>query len=158
MNKLRSGGRGWRRLIETLFGPFKRLRDQIGIQIKELIIDPLRGPNVSSRSFRIEDGESPVTVCAGRAGVHLSILLAAFFLAACSGVVDESGRPSLDNSTSLTSEAPSREGAGTAHLVTTAVSATGPSTITVRLLPNEPVKEIAAREVLLVGSPQEPTL
>ena len=94
----------------------------------------------------------------GRAGVHLSILLAAFFLAACSTVVDESDRPSQDNTTSLTSEASSREGAGTAHVVTAAVGATGPSTITVRLLPNEPVKEIAAREVLLVGSPQEPTL
>ena len=100
----------------------------------------------------------------GRAGVHLSILLAAFFLAACSGVVDESGRPSQDNTTSLTqdnttsltSEASNREGAGTAHLVAAAVGATGPSTITVRLLPNEPVKEIAAREVLLVGSPLEP--
>ena len=101
----------------------------------------------------------------GRAGVHLSILLAAFFLAACSGVVDESARPLQDNSTSLTqdkttsltSEASNREGAGTAHLVAAAVGATGPSTITARLLPNEPVKEIAAREVLLVGSPLEPT-
>lgn len=102
----------------------------------------------------------------GRASVHLSILLAAFFLAACSGVVDESNRPlqdnttslSQDNTTSLTSEASNREGAGTARLVAAAVGATGPSTITVRLLPNEPVKEIAAREVLLVGSPLEPTL
>ena len=95
----------------------------------------------------------------GRAGVHLSILLAAaFFLAACSGVVDERDRPSQDQTTSLTSEASNREGAGTAHLVASAVGATGPSTITVRLLPNEPVKEIAAREVLLVGSPLEPTL
>jgi hypothetical protein len=34
----------------------------------------------------------------------------------------------------------------------------GSSTITVRLLPKEPVKEIAAREVLLVASPLEPTL
>jgi len=92
----------------------------------------------------------------GRAGVHLSILLAAFFLAACSGVVDESARPSQDNSTSMTYEASNREGAGTAHLGAAAVGATGPSTITVKLLPNEPVKEIAAREVLLVGSPQEP--
>jgi len=88
----------------------------------------------------------------------LSILLAAFFLAACSGVVDESDRPSQDKTTTLTSEASNREGAGTAHLVTAAVGATGSSTITVRLLPNEPVKEIAAREVLLVGSPLEPTL
>jgi len=91
----------------------------------------------------------------GRAGVHLSILLAAFFLAACSGVVDESDRPSQDTTTALTSEVSNREGA---HLVAAAVGATGPSTITARLLPNEPVKEIAAREVLLVGSPQEPTL
>jgi hypothetical protein len=111
----------------------------------------------------------------------LSILLAAFFLAACSTVVDESDRPSQDKTTSLTSEASNREGAGTANLVlasevsnregagtadlvAAAVSATGPSpspspsTITARLLPNEPVKEIAAREVLLVGSPLEPTL
>jgi len=88
----------------------------------------------------------------------LSILLAAFFLAACSGVVDESDRPSQDKTTSLTSEASNREGAGTVHLVAAAVGATGSSTITVRLLPNEPVKEIAAREVLLVGSPLEPTL
>jgi hypothetical protein len=105
----------------------------------------------------------------GRAGVHLSILLATFFLAACSGVVDESARPlqdnsisliSQDNTTSLTSEAPSREGGGTARLGAAAVGATGSSTITARLLPNEPVKEIAAREVLLVGSPSplEPTL
>jgi hypothetical protein len=95
----------------------------------------------------------------GRAGVHLSILLAAFFLAACSGVVDESARPSQDNSTSLASEASNREGDGTAHLVVAAAAgATGSSTITARLLPNEPVKEIAAREVLLVGSPLEPTL
>jgi hypothetical protein len=104
----------------------------------------------------------------GRTGVHLSILLAAFFLAACSGVVDESGRPSQDNttsqtsvaSTSQTSEASNREGAGTAHLVAAAVGATASSTITAMLLPNEPVKEIAAREVLLVGSPSplEPTL
>jgi hypothetical protein len=43
-------------------------------------------------------------------------------------------------------------------LVTPDVGATGPSRITTRLLPNEPVKEIAAREVLLVGSPLEPTL
>jgi hypothetical protein len=94
----------------------------------------------------------------GRAGVHLSILLAAFFLAACSGVVDESDRPSQDNTTSLTSEAPNREGGGTANLVAAASGATGSSTITARLLPNEPVKEIAAREVLLVGSSLEPTL
>jgi len=93
----------------------------------------------------------------GRAGVHLSILLAAFFLAACSGVVDESDRPSQDKTTSQTSEAPN-EGAGTAHLVAAAVGATGSSTITATLLPNEPVKEIAAREVLLVGSLLEPTL
>jgi hypothetical protein len=92
---------------------------------------------------------------ARRAGVHLSILFAAFFLAACSTVVDESDRPSQDNTTSLTSEVSNREGA---HLVAAAVGATGSSTITARLLPNEPVKEIAAREVLLVGSPQEPTL
>lgn len=94
----------------------------------------------------------------GRAGVNLSILLAAFFLAACGMAVDESGRPSQDNTTSLTSEASNREGAGTAYLVAAAVTAPDPSTITVRLLPNEPVKEIAAREVLLVGSPLEPTL
>jgi hypothetical protein len=94
----------------------------------------------------------------GRAVVHLSILLAAFFLAACSGVVDESARPSQDKTASQTSEASNREGAGTAHLVAAAVGATGSSTITATLLPNEPVKEIAGREVLLVGSPQEPTL
>jgi len=93
----------------------------------------------------------------GRAGVHLSILLAAFFLAACSGAVDESDRSSQDKTTPLTSEASNLKGAG-AHLVAAAVSATGPSTITARLLSNEPVKEIAAREVLLVGSPLEPTL
>jgi hypothetical protein len=89
----------------------------------------------------------------------LSILLAAFFLAACSTVVDESDLPSQDKTTSQTSEAPNREGAG-AQLVAAAEGATGPSTITARLLPNEPVKEIAAREVLLVGSPLplEPTL
>ena len=94
----------------------------------------------------------------GRAGVHLFILLAAFFLAACSGAVDESDRPAQDQTTSLASEASNSEGAGSAHLVAAAVDATGPSTITARLLPNEPVKEIAAREVLLVGSPVEPTL
>jgi hypothetical protein len=94
----------------------------------------------------------------GRAGVHLSILLAAFFLAACSGVVDESDRPSQDKTMSPTSEASHQEGAGTAHLVTAAVGTTGSSAITVGLLPNEPVKEISAREVLLVGSPLEPTL
>jgi hypothetical protein len=59
---------------------------------------------------------------------------------------------------SPTSEASNQEGAGTAHVGAVAVGATDPSTITVRLLPDEPVKEIAAREVLLVGSPQEPTL
>ncbi|HXE97034.1 MAG TPA: hypothetical protein VN642_11545, partial [Dongiaceae bacterium] len=102
----------------------------------------------------------------GRAGVHLAILLAAFFLAACSAVVDESDRPLQDKtttlaseaSTSLTSEASNREGAETARLVAAAEGGTGSSTITARLLPNEPVKEIAAREVLLAGSPQEPTL
>jgi hypothetical protein len=95
----------------------------------------------------------------GRAGVHLSILLAAFFLAACSGVVDESGRPSQDKTTSQTSEASSRDGAGTANLVAAAAGVTGSSSITANLLPNEPVKEIAAREVLLVGgSPLEPAL
>jgi hypothetical protein len=96
----------------------------------------------------------------GRVGVHLSILLAAFFLAACSGVVDESGRPSQDQTTSQASEVSNRDVAGAAHLVAAAVGATGSSTITVKLLPNEPVKEIAAREVLLVGSPSllEPTL
>jgi len=89
----------------------------------------------------------------------LSILLAAFFLAACSGAVDESGRPSQDQTTSQTSVASNSEGAGAAHLVAAAVGATDPSTITATLLPNEPVKEIAAREVLLVGSPLlEPTL
>jgi hypothetical protein len=88
----------------------------------------------------------------------LFILLAAFFLAACSGAVDESDRPSQDQTTSLTSEASNSEGAGSAHLVAAAVDASGASTITARLLPNEPVKEIAAREVLLVGSPVEPTL
>jgi len=88
----------------------------------------------------------------------LSILLAAFFLAACSGVVDESDRPSQDKTTSQTSEASNRDGTGTAHVVAAAVGATGSSTITASLLPNEPVKEIAAREVLLVGSPLEPTL
>jgi hypothetical protein len=87
----------------------------------------------------------------------LSILLAAFFLAACSTVVDESDLPSQNNTTSQTSDAPNREGAG-AQLVAVAEGATGQSTITARLLPNEPVKEIAAREVLLVGSPLEPTL
>jgi len=92
----------------------------------------------------------------GRFGVHLSILLAAFFLAACSGAVDES-RPAQDETTPLTSEASSREGSGTVHLVA-AAGATGSSTITASLLPNEPVKEIAAREVLLAGSLQEPTL
>lgn len=96
----------------------------------------------------------------GRAGVHLSILLAAFFMAACSGVVDESARPSQDITISLTSEASNPEGAGTTHLVAAAVGATGSSTITASLLPNEPVKEIAAREVFLAGSPSplEPTL
>ena len=96
----------------------------------------------------------------GWAGVHLSILLAAFFLAACSGVVDESSRPSQDQTTSQTSVASNSDGAGAAHLVAAAVGTTGPSTIAVRLLPNEPVKEIAAREVLLAGSPLplEPTL
>ena len=95
-----------------------------------------------------------------RASVHLSILLAAFLLAACSGAVDESNRPSQNETTPLTSEASYREGAGTAHLVAAVVGATGSSSITARLLPNEPVKEIAAREVLLAGSPSplEPTL
>jgi len=93
-----------------------------------------------------------------RAVVHLSILLAAFFLAACSGAVDDSDRPSQDKTSSQTSEASNSKGAGAAHLVAAAVEATGLSTITATLLPNEPVKEIAAREVLLVGSPQEPTL
>jgi hypothetical protein len=115
---------------------------------------------VSDRVRSMEQGSVRAVVpsCArGRAGVHLSILLAAFFLAACSGVVDESDRPSQDKTTSLTSEASNREGA---HLVAAAVGAPGQSTITARLLPNEPVKEIAAREVLLVGSPSplEPTL
>ena len=124
---------------------------------------------MSDRDRSMERGSVRAVVpsrARGRAGVHLSILLAAFFLAACSGVVDESNRPSQDNttsltseaSTSLTSEASNREGAGTAHLVATAVGASGSSTITAILLPNEPVKEIAAREVLLVGSPLEPTL
>src|SRR6185369_3270354 len=112
---------------------------------------------MSDRVRSIERG-SVRSLARGRAGVHLSILLAAFFLAACSGVVDESNRPSQDETTPLTSEASNREGAGTAHLVAAAVGAMGSSTITARLLPNEPVKEIAAREVLLVGSPQEPTL
>jgi len=103
----------------------------------------------------------------GRAGGLLSILLAAFFLAACSGVVDESGHPAQDNSPSQASEARSltvevsnRGGAGTTHLDAAAVGASGSSTITATLLPNEPVKEIAAREVLLAGStlPLEPTL
>lgn len=98
----------------------------------------------------------------GRFGVHLSILLAAFFLAACSGVVDESDRTSQDKTTSQTtsqtSEASNREGAGTAQLAPAVVGATGSSTITAQLLPNEPVKEVAGREVLLVGSPQEPSL
>ena len=99
-----------------------------------------------------------VPSCArGRAVLHLFILLAAFFLAACSGVVDERDSSSQDETTPVTSEASNREGAGTVHLVADA-GATGSSAITASLLPNEPVKEIAAREVLLVGSPLEPTL
>jgi hypothetical protein len=43
-------------------------------------------------------------------------------------------------------------------LVSIAAAQDSPSTITVRLRPNEPVKEIAAREVLLTGSPLEPSL
>ena len=123
---------------------------------------------MSDRARSIERGSVRAEVpsrARGRAGVHLFILLAAFFLAACSNVVDESGRPSQDNTTSLTSEASNPVGAGTVHLDAPVVEATGSSTITVKLLPNEPVKEIAAREVFLVGpppplepTPPEPTL
>lgn len=115
---------------------------------------------MSDRVRSMEQGSVRAVVpsrARGRAGVLLSILLAAFFLAACSTVVDKSGRPSQDKTTSLTSVASNSDGAGDAHLVA-AGGTTGSSTITARLLPNEPVKEIAAREVLLVGSPLEPTL
>jgi hypothetical protein len=63
----------------------------------------------------------------------LPILLAALSIAICAGLIGS---------------------------VAAAQVSPGSSTITVRLLPNEPVKEIAAREVLLVGSPLplEPTL
>jgi len=87
----------------------------------------------------------------------LSTLLVAFVLTACSTVVDENDRPAQNKTPAQAFAASHREGAG-ANLVAAAVRATGPSTITTRLLPNEPVKEIAAREVLLVGSPLEPTL
>jgi hypothetical protein len=66
-----------------------------------------------------------------RAGLRLLVLLAAFSTAASAGLIGS---------------------------VAVAQDSTGSSTITVRLLPNEPVREITAREVLLVGSTAEPTL
>jgi hypothetical protein len=78
-------------------------------------------------------GKMPTRAKIGRASVRLRILLAAFSMAVCA--------------TGPTGES-----------VAAAQVSPGSSTITVRLLPNEPVKEITAREVLLVGSPVEPTL